>query len=80
MEPMSLYLVNWGNGFVGGYDSVDYTQVFNTSTKFLWDDLMRMNVKEFYIITPEDLDRYRGYHKPSMGEYFGYADDDEMNV
>lgn len=65
-----LYLVDWGNGFLGGYDE-DFTQTFNTPAKMVFDDLKHYGVKNIKIITPQELDELRGYHKPSMQEYLG---------
>ena len=69
-EHSFLYLVDWGNGFLGGYDE-DFTQTFNTPSRIVFDDLKRLGVRNVKIITPEELDELRGYHKPSMQEYLG---------
>lgn len=65
-----MYLVDWGNGFLGGF-SQEFEQTFNTPSKSAFDALKRMGVKEVKIITPQELDELRGYHKPSMQEYLG---------
>lgn len=65
-----MYLVDWGNGFLGGYDE-DFAQTFNTPSRIVFDDLKYLGVRNVKIITPEELDELRGYHKPSMQEYFG---------
>lgn len=65
-----LYLVDWGNGFLGGYDG-DFTQTFNTPSRMVFEDLKRLGVREIRIITPKELDELRGYHKPSVQEYLG---------
>lgn len=65
-----IYLVDWGNGFLGGF-SEEFEQTFNTPSKIVFDDLKRMGVKNVKIITPSELDELRGYHNPSSQEYFG---------
>ena len=65
---MFLFLVDWGNGFIGGY-SRDFVQEFNTPKGSIFDDLERLNVSKIKIITPAQLDELRGYHRPSMQEY-----------
>ena len=65
-----LYLVDWGNGFIGGFDK-EFTQTFNTPSNIIFNDLKWCGVREFKIITPEELDKLRGYHKPSLQEYLG---------
>lgn len=69
-ECSFLYLVDWGNGFLGGYDE-DFTQTFNTPSRIVFDDLKRLGVRDVKIITPKELDELRGYHRPSMQEYLG---------
>lgn len=69
-EYSLLYLVDWGNKFVGGYDE-KFEQVFNTPVTSVFDDLRRLRVKRTKIITPVELDALRGYHKPTMQEYLG---------
>ena len=68
-ETSVFYLVEWGNGFLGGYDE-DFTQTFNTPSRAVFEDLRRLGVRNVKIITPKELDELRGYHKPSMREYF----------
>lgn len=65
-----LYLVDWGNGFLGGFNK-EYTQMFNTPSESVFDDLKRLEVKNVKIITPQELDELRGYHKPNLQEYLG---------
>lgn len=65
-----MYLVDWGNGFVGGFND-KYEQEFNTPSKFVFDDLKRLGIKDVRLITPKELDELRGYHKPSLQEYLG---------
>lgn len=65
-----LYLVDWGNGFLGGFDT-EFEQTFNTPSRSVFDDLKRLGVRNVRIITPQELDELRGYHKPSLQEYLG---------
>ena len=65
-----MYLVDWGNGFLGGY-SKEFEQTFNTPSKSVFDDLKMMGVTDVKIITPLELDKLRGYHNPSLQEYLG---------
>lgn len=65
-----LYLVDWGNGFLGGYDE-KFEQAFNTPSRMVFDDLKRLGVKNVRIIMPNELDELRGYHKPSLQKYLG---------
>lgn len=65
-----FYLVDWENGFIGGYDE-EFTQQFNTPAKGILDVLKFYGVREFKIITPEELDNLRGYHKPILQESLG---------
>lgn len=67
---MISYLVDWGNGFVGGY-SADFEQKFNTPKREVFDDLVRCGICNLKIITPRELDELRGFHKPTMQEYLG---------
>lgn len=62
------YLVDWSNGFVGGYTE-DFKQQFNTPKQELFDDLKRLHISEIKIISPQELDALRGYHKPNFQEY-----------
>ena len=68
-----LYLVDWGNGFIGGFAGCDdeYRQVFNTPSRSVFDDLKRLGVRDCRIISPMEFDSIRGYHKPSLQEYLG---------
>lgn len=66
----TLYLVFWGNGFVGAFDSEDFEQEFNTPTNALGEDLQRIWARGEYsdikIITHDDLQSLRvenGYEK-----------------
>ena len=63
-----IYLVDWGNGFLGGF-SEEFEQTFNTPSKSVFDDLKRMGVRNVKIITPHELDELRGYHKPTLQEH-----------
>lgn len=62
------YIVKWGNGFVGGFDE-SFTQLWNGSEQSLVDDMVFYNIDEIEIITPQELDSKRGYHKPSLYDY-----------
>lgn len=55
---MISYLVDWRNGFVGGYDE-DLDQNFNTPKGQLFDSLQLYGVKNLNVITPEQLDNMR---------------------
>lgn len=65
---MISYLVDWGNGFIGGY-SKDFDQCFNTPKKEVFDDMKHYGVCDLRIISPQELDKLRGFHKPSLREY-----------
>lgn len=65
---MISYLVDWGNGFIGGY-SKDFDQRFNTPKQDVFDDMKRCGICDLKIITPQELDKLRGFHKPSLQEY-----------
>ena len=65
-----MYVVDWGNGFLGGFSN-DFEQTFNTPSKMVFDDLKRLGVKNVKIITPHELDTLRGFHKPTLQEYLG---------
>lgn len=54
----SFYIVDWGNGFIGGYDK-ELEQVFNTPLRSVFDDLKRMGIGYVTIITPQELDDMR---------------------
>ena len=66
---MISYLVDWGNGFVGGFTK-DFNQRFNTPNQDVFDDLKRCGISDLRIITPPELDELRGFHKPTAQEYF----------
>lgn len=66
---MISYLVDWGNGFVGGYTK-DFDQQFNTSKSKIFDDLKLYGTENLKIITPSELNELRGFNKPTMNEYF----------
>ncbi len=66
---MFTYLVDWGNGFVGGYTE-DFNQQFNTPKQEVFDDLKMRGISSIKIITPQELDELRGFHKPTSQEYF----------
>lgn len=55
---MISYIVDWGNGFIGGYDE-DLDQNFNTPKGQLFDSLQFYGVKDLNVITPEQLDSMR---------------------
>lgn len=63
-----FYLVDWNNGYVGGFNA-DFTQRFNGPKECVFDDLKISGIREVKIITPEELDELRGYHKPTLQEY-----------
>jgi len=65
-----LYVVDWGNGFFGGFDK-NFKQAFNTPARDLERDLKSYRVMEHRIITPQQLDELRGYHKPTLAQYLG---------
>ncbi len=52
---MFVYLVDWDNGFVGGY-AEDFSQQFNTPKREVFDDLKRHGISVIKIITPQELD------------------------
>lgn len=64
-----MYIVYWGNGFVGGY-SPDFEQIFNTPEHSMLAEVRRFCARTVHIIYPRELDELRGYHKPNMSEYF----------
>ena len=68
---MTLYLIDWNNGFIGGYTEHDggLEQIFNTPKGCVFDDLKRVNATSIKIFTPEEFDEFRGYHMPSLQEY-----------
>ncbi len=66
---MLTYLVDWGNGFVGGYTE-DFNQQFNTPKREVFDVLKTRGISSIKIITPLELDELRGFHKPTSQEYF----------
>lgn len=55
---MISYLVDWGNGFVGGYDE-HLDQNFNTPKGQLFDSLQFYGMNNLNVITPEQLDSMR---------------------
>ena len=65
---MIFYLVDWGNGFIGGYTK-DFDQRFNTPKREVFDDLKRCGVETLKIISPQELNKLRGFHKPTFEEY-----------
>lgn len=67
---MFLYLVDWGNGFVGGFDK-QFHQEFNSPQSLVFSDLKLKRVEQIKIITPHELDELRGHHKPTLQEYLG---------
>lgn len=67
---MFLYLVDWGNGFVGRFDR-QFNQEFNSPQSLVFSDLKWKKVDHIKIITPQELDALRGYHKLSMQEFLG---------
>lgn len=64
------YVVRWGNGFTGGFDK-QFKQLWNGPERYLLNDLQFYGIKKIEVITPEELDEKRGFHKPTMEEYFG---------
>lgn len=70
MQYSFLYLVDWGNGFIGGFDK-DFHQAFNTPARDVSNDLKSYGVKETKAITPKQLDELRGYHRQTLEEFFG---------
>lgn len=62
---MISYLVDWGNGFVGGFTK-EFSQQFNTPKREVFDDMVHCGIEDLKIITPQDLDDLRGFHKPSL--------------
>ena len=65
---MIFYLVDWGNGFIGGYTK-DFDQRFNTPKREVFDDLKRCGVETLKIISPQELDKLRGFIR--AGIYIG---------
>jgi hypothetical protein len=63
------YLVDWGNGFVGGFTK-DFDQEFNGPKRGVFDDLKCYGISDLKIITSRELDELRGFHKPTLQEYF----------
>lgn len=76
---MFLYLVDWGNGFIGGYTR-NLDQQFNTPKRDIFDDLKFYKVESFKIITPQKLNKLRGFCKPSSQEYFGIQEGSTHDV
>ena len=70
-----LYVVDWGNGFFGGFDK-NFNQEFNVPARNLEHDLQsyRMEHRVIRAITPQRLDELRGYHKPTLAQYFGVSE------
>lgn len=64
---MISYLVDWDNGFVGGYTK-DFDQQFNTSKSTVFDNLKLHGVENLKIITPSELNELRSFSKPTMDE------------
>ena len=75
---MISYLVDWGNGFVGGYTK-DFDQQFNTSKLTVFDDLKSCGTENLKIITPSELNELRGFIKPTMNKCFGISKEEEKN-
>ena len=63
-----FYLVDWGNGYIGGYDN-KFNQQFNTDKESIIDDLKRYKIDTVKIISSDELNKLRGYKKPSLEEY-----------
>lgn len=70
MNNNFCYIVVWGNGFVGGFDE-NFKQLWNGSERHLVSDLQFHGIKRTEMLTPNELDTKRGYHKPTEEEYFG---------
>lgn len=66
---MLSYLVDWGNGYVGGYTE-NLDQQFNTPKQNLFETLKLYEVENFKFITPLELDELRGFYKPKSQEFF----------
>lgn len=64
---MISYLVDWDNGFVGGYTK-DFDQQFNVSKSTVFDNLKLHGIENLKIITPSELNELRGFSKPTMDE------------
>lgn len=69
-EPYEGMQIGWGNGFTGGFDK-QFNQLWNGSERSLLDDLQFYGIKKIEVITPEELNEKRGFHKPTMEEYLG---------
>ena len=63
-----FYLVDWNNGYIGGYDD-KFNQRFNTDKKSIIDYLKLYEIDIVKIISPDELNKLRGYKKPSLEEY-----------
>lgn len=63
-----FYLVDWNNGYIGGYDN-EFNQRFNTDKKSIIDDLKLYKIDTVKIISSDELNKLRGYKKPSLEDY-----------
>lgn len=67
MKNEIFYLVDWNNGFIGGFNE-KYQQIFNTSKEMVFDDIIshELSGRVLQAITSEELDALRGYHAPTL--------------
>lgn len=67
MQNEIFYLVDWNNGFVGGFNE-KYQQIFNTPKEMVFDDIISHELlgRILQVITSEELDALRGYHAPTL--------------
>lgn len=76
---MISYLVDWGNGFIGGYTK-DFNQQFNTPEQDLFFSMKCNGISDLRIITPQELDNLRGFHKPNLCEYLRGTSEEMTNT
>lgn len=60
-----FYLVDWGNGLIGGFDE-DFVQLFNTKEEWIIGDLKIYGIKTVTIVTPDEFDALRGHKKENL--------------
>lgn len=65
---MVSYLVDWKNGFVGGYTK-DFEQMFCVPRQEVFDSMVFYGIGDLKIITRQELDELRGFHLPTLEEY-----------
>lgn len=70
---MFVWLVDWGNGFIGGFN-FEFEQLWNSPKELLINDLKFYEVELIRVITPAELDRLRGFHRPAFEEYIDMED------